>query len=348
MCPKWISELELIRHVVSGRSRVSYSPSELKAITNSMPWTQIPIEVWECIISLGIRKPKRSKRAGHRRKYKKRSEADSINFGPWNVKNYNQSNEAQQGQQDVRSPASIPSVIYANIHSVTTKLDELQVVVSINNPYIVCLIETWLNSNILNSAYDLTDFTCYRNDRQSAMDGGVCVYIRTIHPCIRLQDFEDTEIESIWLKIRPHRLPGGTSSLLVAEVYHPPSSVAEQNSMLTAHLQKNTENFLASYPEGMVIISDDFYRTSTRIKSSDVSMATGLRQIVTVPTRSNSILDWCFTNKPKLLSKPVQLNKIGSSDHNAVLIKPVLNGNQSSNARAKSKILVIYGSLGHG
>ena len=88
-----------------------------------------------------------------------------------------------------------------------------------------------------------------------------------------------------------------------------------------------------------MIITGDFNPTSTRIKSSDVTMATGLKQIVTMPTRNNSILDWCFTNKPKLLSKPVQLPKIGSGDHNALLIKPVLNGNQSSNVRAKSKIL---------
>ena len=285
--------LEPIRHVVSGRSRVSYSPRELKAIRTSMPRTRLPTEVREYINSLGIRKPNRSNRAGHRRKCRNRSEADSTNRGPWNVKNSNQSDEAQQGQQDVRSPASIPSVIYANIRSVTSKIDELQAVVSINNPYIVCLTKTWLNSNIPNSACDLTDFICYRNDRQFAMGGGVCVYVRTIHPCNRLQDFE-----SIWLKIRPHRLPRGTSSLLLAAVYHPPSSVAEQNSMLIAHLQKNIENFLASYPEGMVIITGDFNPKSTRIKSTDVTMATGLRQIVTVPTRNNSILDWCFTNKP--------------------------------------------------
>ena len=167
--------LERIRHVVSGRSRVSYSPRELKAIKTSMPPTQLPTEVWECITSLGIWKPKRSKRAGHRRKYRNRSETDSSNHGPWNVKNSNQSNEAQQGRQDVRSTASIPSVIYANIRSVTSKIDELQAVVSINNPYIICLTETWLNSNIPNSACDLTDFICYRNDRQSAMGGGVCV-----------------------------------------------------------------------------------------------------------------------------------------------------------------------------
>ena len=173
-------ELEPIHHVVSGWSRVSYSPRELKAIIiTSMPQTQIPTEAWECIISLGIRKPNRSKRAAHRRKCRHRSEADSINRGPWNVKNSNQSNEAQQGQQDVRSPASIPYLIYVNIRSVTSKVDELQALVSINDPYIVCLTETWLNSNIPNSACDLTDFTCYRNDRQFAMGCQVCMFVRT-------------------------------------------------------------------------------------------------------------------------------------------------------------------------
>ena len=87
-----------------------------------------------------------------------------------------------------------------------------------------------------------------------------------------------------------------------------------------------------------MIITGDFNPASTRIKSSDVTMATGLRQIVTVPTRNNSILHWCFTNKPKPLLKPVQLPKIGSGDQNALLINPV-NGYQSSNVRAKSKIL---------
>ena len=60
--------LEPIRHVVSGRSRVSYSPRELKLIRTSMPRTRLPTEVWEYIISLGIRKPNRSNRAGLNRR----------------------------------------------------------------------------------------------------------------------------------------------------------------------------------------------------------------------------------------------------------------------------------------
>ena len=176
-CASNASQLVLkpICHVVSGRSRLSYSFCELKAVRSSSPRTRLATEIWECIISLGIRKPNRSKRAGQRRKCNIRSEEDSMNRGSWNFKNFNQSKEEKQEQQDVKSPASIPSVIYVNIRSVSSKIDELQAVVFISNPSIVCLTEIWLNPNIPNLAYDFTDFICYRNDRQSAMCGEVCV-----------------------------------------------------------------------------------------------------------------------------------------------------------------------------
>ena len=143
MCLKWISiSVGTYPPCCFKRSRVSYSSCELKAVRTSRPRTGLPTEVWECIISLGIRKPNRSKRDGHGRKCKIRSEADLVNRGPWNVKNSNQSKEEEQGQQNIISPASIPSVIYASSRSVTGKIDELQAVVSINNPSIVCITKT--------------------------------------------------------------------------------------------------------------------------------------------------------------------------------------------------------------
>ena len=57
--------------------------------------------------------------------------------------------------------------------------------------------------------------------------------MKSTHPCHLLPDFDDPEIESIWIKVRPHRLPRGTSALLIGTVYHPPSSSAEQNPLLT-------------------------------------------------------------------------------------------------------------------
>lgn len=139
--------VEPIRHVVPERSSASYSTDELKAIRSSGPRARLPTEVWEHIISLGIRKRNRSKCAGRRRKCTNRSAVESVVCDPWNVRNFNQSRQAEQRQQDVRSPAPIPSVIFANIRSVNNKIDEQQAVVSVNDPSIVCLSETWLNSD---------------------------------------------------------------------------------------------------------------------------------------------------------------------------------------------------------
>lgn len=93
-----------------------------------------------------------------------------------------------------------------------------------------------------------------------------------------------------------------------------PSSSAEQNPLLISHIQRNIEAFLNSSPDGLAIVCGDFNPPSTRIKSVDVTMATDLRQILKFPTRNDAILDWCLVNKPNLLSNPVQLPKIGTSD----------------------------------
>ena len=101
----------------------------------------------------------------------------------------------------------------------------------------------------------------------------------------------------------------------------------------------NIEAFLNSCPDGLAIVSGDFNPLSTRIKSADVTMATGLKQIVKFPTRNDAILDWCFPNKPNLLSNPVQLPKIGTSDHNVFMISPASNIHPSNKMRPK-RILV--------
>ena len=160
--------------------------------------------------------------------------------------------------------------------------------------------------------------------------------MKSTHQCHLLPDFDDPQIESIWVKVRPHRLPRGTSALLIGTVYHPPSSSAEQNPLLISHIQRNIGAFLNSCPDGLAIVIGDFNPPSTRIKSADVTMATGMRQIVRFPTRNDATLDWCFTNKPNLLSNPVQLPKIGTSDHNAIMISPVSNIHPSNKMRPKS------------
>ena len=39
----------------------------------------------------------------------------------------------------------------------------------------------------------------FRNDRASAPDGGVCIYLRQTIPCTRLSQCEQPDVESLWL-----------------------------------------------------------------------------------------------------------------------------------------------------
>ena len=164
-----------------------------------------------------------------------------MNCDLWNVSN---AIHLDHPNRVTRSPCSIPAMVYGNIRQVLPQLDELKAIADNNDTSFVCLTETWLNADISDSACVLSGYTCFRKDRCFANCGVVCIYVKSTHPCHLLPDFDDPQIESIWVKVRPHRLPRGTSALLIGTVYHPLSSSAEQNPLLISHIQRNIEAFL--------------------------------------------------------------------------------------------------------
>ena len=84
-------------------------------------------------------------------------------------------------------------------------MDEVQVVLDINLPSIVGLVETWLNPSIGDSIISLSGYCSYRCDRADGW-GGVCVYVNSQIPCKRILSYK-SEVESLWLEIRPFRPP---------------------------------------------------------------------------------------------------------------------------------------------
>ena len=168
----------------------------------------------------------------------------------------------------------------------------------------------------------LSNFIQFRNDRTYSCGGGVCIYIKEEIYCRRLEHFEDPAIESLWLLLRPKRLPRSISALLLAVIYHTTSSGANENFELYNHIQRNVESFLSLHPDGLVFVTGDFNPVSTLFDEKRLKRLSGLTQIIKVPTRHNAILDWCLTNAKKVVFDVSQLPPIGSSDHNAILIKP--------------------------
>ena len=161
--------------------------------------------------------------------------------------------------------------------------------------------------------------------------GGVCVYIRSSIKCRRIKEFENPLVESLWLSVRPRYLPRSISVILVTVIYHTTSSGALENSELYNHIQSNVDCFLCRHPDAVVIVTGDFNPTSTRFNDKHLKRISGLTQIINVPTRQNSILDWCLVNVKALAYTCSQLPPIGSSDHNAILIKPYLHRKQKPN-----------------
>ena len=70
------------------------------------------------------------------------------------------------------------SVMYFNCRSLLPKLDELTALCSANNPDIVCLVETWLSADILDTEVSIPNYSILRLDR-NRHGGGVALYFVT-------------------------------------------------------------------------------------------------------------------------------------------------------------------------
>ena len=261
------------------------------------------MDIWSKLVSLGIRKPCLGKRAGRNRRTYYGLPVSTLSTGLPLSAPLSYPGGSQQ--------LFFPNIIYSNVRSIASKMDELQAVVDNNNTNIVTITQTWLNDIHPDSIIHLSDFIHFRRDRPSCA-GGVCIYIRSSVPCSRIYDFETLEIESLWIKLRPHRLPRHVLMILVAVVYHSTSCGADDNRALLQHLQVNTGSFLQQHPEGLLLITGDFNPASTGLSLHETTCITNLSQIIKALTRDSGILDWCLTNRANLFTSPKQLLKLGT------------------------------------
>ena len=117
-------------------------------------------------------------------------------------------------KHNLSPPHWLPNFLISNVRSITNKIDELSAVVSTNQIDMMCITETWLCSIIPDNALSFANFTVIRNDRTSSSGGGVCIFINNNIYCQRLENFENPSVESLWLLVRPKRLPRSISVIV--------------------------------------------------------------------------------------------------------------------------------------
>ncbi|XP_071785286.1 uncharacterized protein [Asterias amurensis] len=192
--------------------------------------------------------------------------------------------------------------------------DELSTILNINKIDIAAVSKTWFPANIDTGHFDIPGFNLYSRPRKHKRGGGVALYVRESIQTIHLQIINvPDELEVQWIWVRSPRLPRTVSGLLVAVLYHPPSSPYED--LIIEHLVTTLDTLQTKYPSSGIAILGDFNKLDT----DTICRFTGLVQVVNAPTRGQVILDKILTNLKSHYNVPQITSPIGLSDHSTVL-----------------------------
>ena len=223
---------------------------------------------------------------------------------------------------------TFPTIYFANARSINNKKEELEQEIRDAHADIAIITETWLHSDIASNLFHIEGYEFIRNDRETRQGGGVAVYIRSDIPFKRWICCEENTIETVWVTLRPPKLPRDVTHIAIACVYHPTQA---NHRDLKDHLSRGFDFILTKHPgTGLAAIGDfnkfpDYHLTSQH----------GLKQLVKAATREKSTLDKCYMNMHKYYVNPEIRSHLGKSDHLAVLLNPNKQSRHNTGALKK-------------
>ena len=179
---------------------------------------------------------------------------------------------------------SVPPLLLSNSPLLVNKNDELSSIVSNLLADNVVITETWLTPNVDSAVINLNGFSTFRRDREDGRrGGGVCVYVKNCLPVIHLTDLSNPELESLWLLIKPRRLPRSINSIILKALYHPPN---RDDRAMSSYLTECFDRALTGNPGTTGILTGDF----NQLKQRQLCNSFSLKQIVKIPTGGSNIL----------------------------------------------------------
>ena len=131
------------------------------------------------------------------------------------------------------------------------KFDDLSCVLKDDNVDIACISETWLKEDIPNDVVGISGYIMYRHDRSHKRGGGVAVYVRDTIPHHTWPDLQDPEFESLWITLRPLRMPRMFSHITIAVLYHPPNA---NSWKMCNHVSRCLDAVLQKHPSSGIVL----------------------------------------------------------------------------------------------
>ena len=232
--------------------------------------------------------------------------------------------------------------MYFNARSILPKLDDLRLMCISEKPDVVCIVETWLCSDITNNEIAIPEYTVHRLDRDRH-GGGILIYCHChLNICVLSKNTSNLEFMAVSVN---HPLQ--TQKLHLALFYRPPSS----SCSIFDDLQLCLEELSAITLHHFVLLGDfnvDYLKPSHPLFTHLHSIATYffLEQVVSSPTHFShtgnpSLIDLVFISCPDKLLSCVTVPPLGGSDHLGVHLafkknsSPVVPSNQRTVWRYK-------------
>ena len=231
---------------------------------------------------------------------------------------------------------NILNVYGTNAQSLGNKFDDITIVCQQNNVDVAVVTETWFTSNMTENQLSIPSFNLFSTPRKfdvhgKKSGGGVAIYVNDDIPATRIDYIEvPKELECIWVKIRPKRLPRTVSAIVVCAVYI--TTKSPHQNLLTDHLLTSIDSLRTKYPDIGILILGDF----NRMKVDYVLRGNNLHQLVYFPIRGQATLDLMLvsSNLNKLYPKPVPILPIGFSDHVSILWTPKIRPKPTSSKKS--------------
>ena len=71
------------------------------------------------------------------------------------------------------------NILYFNVRSLIPKIDNLRILCSLYSPDVICVVESWLDSDVIDSEVSIQGYSVIRLDH-SRHGGGILIYVKCL------------------------------------------------------------------------------------------------------------------------------------------------------------------------
>ena len=243
-------------------------------------------------------------------------------------KDKDKSNEANCADIISKSKYSLKeglSCILLNAQSIRSKFAELECIVSLDKPDIICITETWM-SEVINGDriqdFELAGYNLFSYSRQTRQGGGVFVYVNSMHSAVIVEDsIKNGLVESVWLDVKVGKKD--SDNVRLGTFYRAGNLAKETQDELD---QTICDEIRRNFQPKCLIMGDFNLKSYAGTDTFSTCMFKQLfeeelfmQQFVLEPTRINSVLDLVFSDYEELVRDVKVVEGIGNSDHNMVI-----------------------------